>query len=92
MFLQLLVALTGLHVQVLEDVIFAFGADLCRRHLQRVVVQQDGLQVPEVPEAQGHVGNSVTGHIQPNKWEFRNLWTGFREGELQVIMIHHGRS
>lgn len=38
--LQLLLApLAGLHVEVLEDVVFPLGADLCRRHLQWVVVQ-----------------------------------------------------
>lgn len=85
MFLQLLVTLTGLHVQVLEDVIFAFGANLCRWHLQWVVVQQDGLQMPEVAEAQRHVGNPVAGHIEPNKRQFRYFWTGFREGELEDV-------
>lgn len=38
--LQLVLApLAGLHVEVLEDVVFALGADLRRWHLQRVVVQ-----------------------------------------------------
>lgn len=85
MFLQLFVTLTSLHVQVLEDVIFAFGANLCRWHLQRVVVQQDGLQMPEVAEAQGHVGNTVTGHVEPNKRQFRYFCTGFREGALEDV-------
>lgn len=35
----LLVSLAGLHVKVLEDVVFALGADLSGGHLQRVVVQ-----------------------------------------------------
>lgn len=43
-FLQLALApLTRLHVQVLEDVVFAFGADLSGRRLQGVVVQQQDL-------------------------------------------------
>lgn len=46
-FLQLALApLAGLHVQVLEYVVLALGADLGGRHLQRVVVQQDDLQMP----------------------------------------------
>lgn len=65
--LQLLVVLTGLHVQVLEDVVFAFGADLCGWHLQRVAVQGDGLQMPEVAVTQRHVGDSVAGHVEPNE-------------------------
>ena len=34
-----LVPLAGLHVEVLEDVVLALGANLCRWHLQWVVVQ-----------------------------------------------------
>lgn len=68
--LQLLLApLAGLHVEVLEDVVFALGADLRRWHLQRVVVQQDALEVAQVAVAQGHVGNAVTGNIEPDEGE-----------------------
>ena len=64
MSLQLLLApLAGLHVEVLKDVVFALGADLRGRHLQRVVVQQDALEMPEVAVAQGHVRDAVAGHI-----------------------------
>lgn len=65
----LLVPLARLHVKVLEDVVFALGANLRRRHLQRIVVQGDGLKVSQVAVAQGHVGNAVAGNIEPDKRE-----------------------
>ena len=75
--LQLLLApLAGLHVEVLEDVVFALGADLSRRHLQRVVVQRDALEVPQVPVAQGHAGNAIAGHIEPDERELGYFCTG----------------
>lgn len=49
--------------------VFALGADLCRWHLQRVVVQCDALEMPEVAVTQGHVGNAVAGHIETDKGE-----------------------
>lgn len=70
MSLQLLLApLAGLHVEVLKDVVFALGADLCGRHLQRVVVQLDALQMPEVAVTQGHVGDAVAGDIEADEGE-----------------------
>jgi len=77
---QLLLApLARLHVEELEDVVFALGADLRRRHLQRVVVQQDALQVAQVAVAQGHVGNAVAGHVEPDEGKLRYLWVVQRE-------------
>lgn len=63
----LLAPLAGLHVEVLEDVVFALRADLRGWHLQGVVVQRDALEMPQVAVAQGHVGNAVAGHIEPDK-------------------------
>lgn len=75
--LQLLLApLAGLHVEVLEDVVFALGADLSRRHLQRVVVQRDALQVPQVAVAQRHVGDAVAGHVEPDERELGYFCAG----------------
>ena len=87
MSLQLLLApLAGLHVEVLKDVVFALGADLRGRHLQRVVVQQDALEMPEVAVAQGHVGDAVAGHIEPDQGELRYFWTVQREEDVTVTM------
>lgn len=59
--LQLVMApFARLHVKVLEDVDLPFGADLGWGHLQRVVVQRYGLEVPQVPVAHGNMGNAVT--------------------------------
>lgn len=44
-----------------------FGADLCWGHLQRVVVQRDELEMPQVPIAHGNVGNSVAGDVQTDE-------------------------
>lgn len=88
MFLQLLLApLAGLHVEVLENVIFALGADLRRRHLQRVVVQRDGLQMPKVAVAQGHVGNPVAGHIEANQGKLGYFWRGNRRAGKFILCI-----
>lgn len=74
-FLQLLlVSLAGLHVKILEDVVFALGADLSRGHLQRVVVQRNALEMTQVSVTQGHMGNAIAGYIQPNKGQFRYFW------------------
>lgn len=69
----LLVSLAGLHVKVLEDVVFALGADLSRGHLQWVVVQRDALEVTQVSVAQGYMGNAIAGYIKPNKGQLGNF-------------------
>jgi len=79
----LLVSLAGLHVEILEDMVFSLGADLRRGHLQRVVVQQDGLQVPQVAVAQGHMGNAVAGHIEPDQRELGYFWMVQKDGISQ---------
>lgn len=85
--LQLLLApLAGLHVEVLEDVVFALGADLRRWHLQRVVVQRDALEMPEVAVAQGHMGNAVAGHVEPDKGELGYFWMVQKGGNLLVTV------
>lgn len=72
--LQLLLApLAGLHVEVLEDVVFALGADLGGGRLQRVVVQRDALQVAQVAVAQGHAGNAVAGRVQADEGQLGDL-------------------
>lgn len=66
--LQLLLALlAGLHVEVLEDVVFALGADLGWGRLQWVVVQRDALQVAQAAVAQGYTRNAIAGRIQADE-------------------------
>lgn len=84
MFLQLFLApLTGLHVEVLEDVVFALGADLRWWHLQWIAIQWDALQMPEVTVAQRQMGNSVAGDIEPNEGQLGYFCVGNREGKSQ---------
>lgn len=86
MFLQLFLApLTGLHVEVLEDVVFALGADLRWWHLQWIAIQGDALQMPEVTIAQRQMGNSVAGDIEPNEGQLGYFCVGNREGKSQSL-------
>lgn len=77
MSLQLLLApLAGLHVEVLEDVVFALGTDVRGGHYERIVVQGDALEVAEVAVAQGYVGNAVAGDVEPDEGELGDFWRG----------------
>ena len=70
----LLVPPAGLHVEVLEDVVLALGADLRGGQLQWVAVQQEALQVAQVAVAHRHVGDAVARQVQAHQRQLGDLW------------------
>ena len=81
----LLVPPAGLHVEVLEDVVLALGADLGGRQLQRVAVQQEALQVAQVAVAHGHVGDAVARQVQAHQRQLGDLWRKARPQESSDV-------